>query len=97
MNRICVFRDDYEKYSGNHLEASQRSSKLRLLHSCCCQLLPDLKSKELSSLLDLLCKLLRTAASREKRVKSEEQLAILQLLAVVMNRCPSKLSDKLSK
>ena len=61
--------------------------------SCCCLLLPDIKSKELSSLLELLCKLLYAAVGQG--VKLEEKLCILQLLTAFLNRCSDKLSDRL--
>ena len=94
---INCFSDDYENLSPDYLAASQRSSKLCLLLSCCSLLLPDLKSKQVSSLLDLLCKLLNTAGSADKLVNMDEQLGILKLLTVFVNSCADKVGDRLGK
>jgi len=94
---IEILRDDYTSLVGDHLGGSQRSSKLRLLNAACSLLLPDIKSKEIASLLALLCQLLQEAAGSERRLKGEEQLSVLQLLTTFVNRCASAIGDRLGE
>ncbi|XP_023319652.1 uncharacterized protein LOC111694846 [Eurytemora carolleeae] len=94
---INIISDDYNNLSSEYLEAAQRISKLRLLYSCCSLLLPDLKSKQISSLLDLLCKLINAATRVDKILKLEETLHILKLLTIFVSSSAEKIGDRLGE
>ena len=79
------------------MAVTQRCSKLRLLNATSALLLPDHLRGTEGRLLDLLCLLLRTAADPDRRLACEEQLCVLQLLAVVIARCATTLKERLSE
>jgi len=91
---IEILSGDYDRVCPDLISASQRSTKLRLLAAACSMLLPDLKSREISALLLLICKLLNAAVT-ERALKIEEQVCILKLLTAFLNRVPDKAGDRL--
>eukprot|EP00088_Acartia_fossae_P039609 TRINITY_DN4123_c0_g1_i11.p1 TRINITY_DN4123_c0_g1~~TRINITY_DN4123_c0_g1_i11.p1 ORF type:complete len:943 (-),score=161.07 TRINITY_DN4123_c0_g1_i11:371-3199(-) len=108
LNLIQVISEDYDRPASAagggsndyHLACSQRVSKLRLLSAALSMVLPDLKSKQMPLLVDMMCKVLRHCASSNKKeggAKLEEQLAVLQTLQLIVTKCPSAIEDKLGE
>jgi hypothetical protein len=88
----------------HHLVAKQRGLKLQLLTQLCGQLLPDLKSSQLVDLLELICLLLRWAASgvggansQTSRVRPEEQHLVLSLFGVFLGKCAERVAERLGE
>jgi len=98
INLVQVLSQDYDDPRlGDDIESFQRISKLKVLSAALNILLPDIKSKQIPIILETICKGLRLVASKQQQVRLEEKLAILQLLQLFINRCPTASECKLGE